>query len=131
MSKPAPTKGMHHLALFCENLEQCRDFYVDLVGMSIEWQPDDDNIYLTSGTDNLALHRAPKDFEAAEQQRLDHFGFIIAKKDQVNDWHHYLADNGVDMKTKVLDHRDGARSFYCSDPEGNTVQFIYHPPLCD
>jgi predicted enzyme related to lactoylglutathione lyase len=26
-------------------------------------------------------------------------------------------------------HRDGARSFYCLDPAGNTVQMIYHPPL--
>jgi hypothetical protein len=26
-------------------------------------------------------------------------------------------------------HRDGARSFYCFDPAGNLVQFIYHPPI--
>ena len=26
-------------------------------------------------------------------------------------------------------HRDGARSFYCKNPEGATVQFIHHPPL--
>jgi hypothetical protein len=26
-------------------------------------------------------------------------------------------------------HRDGARSFYCRDPEGNLVQMIYHPPI--
>jgi hypothetical protein len=26
-------------------------------------------------------------------------------------------------------HRDGARSFYCLDPDRNVVQIIYHPSL--
>jgi hypothetical protein len=33
------------------------------------------------------------------------------------------------MKTNPRSHRDGARSFYCLDPAGNTVQMIFHPPL--
>lgn len=97
--------------------------------MTIEWQPDEDNIYLTSGSDNLALHRAKNDFAPSENQRMDHLGFIIAEKEQVHDWYDYLVAHDIIMKTKVLDHRDGARSFYCSDPDGNTVQFIFHPPL--
>ncbi len=38
--------------------------------------------------------------------------------------------NNVIMKSEVKHHRDGAVSFYCQDPDGNHVQFIYHPPLC-
>ena len=34
-------------------------FYVDVLGFRVEWEPDPDNVYLTSGVDNLALHRAP------------------------------------------------------------------------
>ena len=30
--------------------------------MKIVWRPDADNLYLSSGSDNLALHRAPQDF---------------------------------------------------------------------
>ena len=33
-------------------------FYVDVLGFAVEWEPDPDNVYLTSGRDNLALHRA-------------------------------------------------------------------------
>ena len=29
-----------------------------LLGFAVEWEPDPDNVYLTSGCDNLALHRA-------------------------------------------------------------------------
>lgn len=30
---------------------------------------------------------------------------------------------------ELRNHRDGARSFYCLDPEGVVVQVIYHPPI--
>jgi hypothetical protein len=33
------------------------------------------------------------------------------------------------MKASPRTHRDGARSFYCADPEGTVVQVIFHPPL--
>ena len=28
-------------------------------------------------------------------------------------------------------HRDGARSCYFSDPDGNQVQIIHHPPIAE
>src|SRR5215813_5143148 len=49
--------GLRHLALNTRNLEAMQRFYVDFLGFAIEWQPDPDNVYLTSGADNLALHR--------------------------------------------------------------------------
>ena len=33
------------------------------------------------------------------------------------------------IKNEPRTHRDGARSFYCLDPDGNVVQMIYHPPI--
>lgn len=129
MNKPKPTTGMRHVALFVKNLEACITFYTELLGMQIEWQPDPDNYYLTSGNDNLALHRAPANFQADKYQKLDHIGFIINEIDQVDVWYAYLLQHHVSMKTQPRTHRDGARSFYCLDPDGNNVQIIYHPPL--
>jgi len=123
------TSGLRHLALKVKNLEACVRFYTELVGMKIEWQPDDDNVYLTSGNDNLALHRAPKDFKTDQYQRLDHLGFIINTAEDVDRWHEFFSQNNVEIKSKPHDHRDGARSFYCADPDGNIVQMIYHPPI--
>ena len=40
-------------------------FYVDLLGFEVEWEPDADNVYLSSGIDNLALHRSPLQRSAA------------------------------------------------------------------
>jgi len=127
--QPAATLGMHHLALHCVHLEKTVDFYHKLLGMDIEWKPDKDNYYLTSGADNLALHRAPEGFKPSKYQRLDHLGFILRKKEDVDIWYDYLRDHQVEIIGVPKDHRDGARSFYCRDPEGNGVQMIYHPPL--
>ncbi len=130
MLKPKPTGGLRHVALMVKNLEACVSFYTELLGMKIEWQPDADNTYLTSGNDNLALHRAPQNFSPLLHQRLDHIGFIINEIEQVDVWYEFLQQHQVVMKTAPRTHRDGARSFYCLDPDENVVQMIYHPPLC-
>jgi len=127
MHKPAPTAGMRHVALFAGNFEACESFYVELLGMQVEWRPDADNLYLTSGNDNLALHRGSE--VASGPQRLDHIGFILNRIEQVDEWYEYLKSQQVPMRTVPKTHRDGARSFYCEDPEGTVVQMIYHPPL--
>jgi len=131
MNKPKPTTGLRHVAIFVKELEQCEKFYCDVLGMQVEWRPDADNVYLTSGNDNLALHRAPENFDVTSHQRLDHIGFIINEAEEVDVWHEFLKENGVKLKTEPQTHRDGARSFYCYDPDGNSVQIIYHPPLAN
>src|ERR1700694_3570914 len=50
--------GLRHLALNARDLDAMKRFYVDLLGFEVEWEPDPDNVYLSSGADNLALHRA-------------------------------------------------------------------------
>lgn len=129
MKRPADTKGMHHLALTVRDLQAVEDFYVNLMGMTVEWRPDPDNVYLTSGSDNLALHRGSEDFEPDGPQSLDHLGFIVHDINDVDSWYEFLSEAGVTLLTQVKTHRDGARSFYCKDPAGHTVQIIFHPPL--
>lgn len=127
--RPEKTAGMRHLALNVIQLADCVDFYTRLLGMEIEWQPDAENYYLSSGNDNLALHQAKNPIEQNYAQSLDHLGFIIDTKQAVLDWFDFLKQEHVSMLSEVKDHRDGARSFYCKDPDGNAVQIIYHPPL--
>jgi catechol 2,3-dioxygenase-like lactoylglutathione lyase family enzyme len=126
-NRPKPTTGLRHLALFIKNFDACEHFYVDLLNMQIDWRPDPDNLYLTSGSDNLALHRAPAHFEPAKDQRLDHLGFFLRERNDVDEWHEFLKTEGVEIKAAPKDHRDGTRSFYCADPDGNIVQLIYYP----
>ena len=127
MSRPQGFLGLHHVALLVEDLDGCEYFYCELLGMTVEWRPDADNLYLTSGNDNLALHKTHGPI--ADAQRLDHIGFIIRSEQAVDEWHQYLIQHKVEIVKPPKTHRDGARSFYCKDPAGTTVQLIFHPPL--
>jgi len=128
VERPDPTAGMRHIALYVRDLEAAENFYVGLLGMEVEWRPDPDNVYLTSGNDNLALHRS--DVVPADQgQLLDHVGFILKKPEDADDWYRFLMANDIEMKSEPRTHRDGARSFYCVGPEQVVVQMIYHPPI--
>lgn len=129
--RPPATSGMRHVALWVSDLKACEHFYCQLLGMEPEWRPDEENIYLTSGNDNLALHVAPKAFDPGCQQHLDHIGFILNKVEDVDAWHTFLVDNNVKIVKEPKTHRDGARSFYCCDPDGNVVQMIHHPPIVE
>lgn len=125
MTKPNPHAGLRHVALYSPNLEAAVHFYTELLGLKIVWQPDPDNYYLSSGSDNFALHRAPEGFNAAKDQRLDHIGFFLRERNDVDAWHTFLLNHHVTIKQGPKDHRDGTHSFYCADPDGNTVQLIY------
>lgn len=126
---PPPTKGIRHIALFVRDLRRVEAFYRDVLGYVEEWRPSDRELYMTRGADNLALHAADK--TPPDETRLDHFGLLMEKPEHVDAWAAHLEAHGVSLDTKPRTHRDGARSFYARDPEGNRIQFIWHPPIAD
>ena len=129
MKRPETHMGMRHVALNVRDMASSEHFYVELLGMAIEWRPDPDNLYLSSGPDNLALHKTVAEQFDEAAQRLDHIGFFLATPEAVDEWYEFLTAHGVRMRNQPRTHRDGARSFYCFDPDGVVVQVIYHPPV--
>ncbi|QEM80163.1 VOC family protein [Halomonas binhaiensis] len=128
MSRPAPLNGIRHIALQVQDLEACERFYVDFLGMRILRRAHADLVYLTLGNDNFSLSRA-KEPTGGDPQRLDHFGFVVDQREDVDAWHDYLAAAGVHITRGPHDHADGGRSFYCLDPDGNSVQPLFHPSV--
>ena len=119
-------RGMRHLALKVSDVERAKDFYIRAFGMKIVWQPDADNAYLSSGCDNLALHRG--DF-GGDKQRLDHLGFIVPTIDDVEAGCAWAKSAGVEIVHELKHHRDGSVSFYIRDPDGNVIQALYEPTI--
>jgi len=131
MDRPAHA-GLRHLALHARDLDAMKRFYIDVLGFAVEWEPDPDNIYLSSGIDNLALHRTaalPTGPNAWANQALDHLGLVVRTPEDVDRWAVFLESKGVALAAKPKTHRDGARSCYFHDPDGNTIQIIHHPPI--
>ena len=130
---PPPLKGLRHLALRVTDMAKSRAFYEGLLGMKVVWEPDPQNLYLSSGTDNLALHQISANelatYRRDHGQFLDHFGFIVPSPLEVERWHETMQQAGVTIVKPPKRHRDGSASFYLADPDGNVVQFIYEPTL--
>jgi catechol 2,3-dioxygenase-like lactoylglutathione lyase family enzyme len=126
---PPPTKGIRHVALLVRDMARMEAFYRDVLGYVEEWRPSPAELYMTRGSDNLALHATGNGEDDARETRLDHFGLLMSTPDDVDAWAAWLQNRGVALDTQPRTHRDGARSFYARDPEGNRIQFIWHPPI--
>jgi len=121
--------GLRHVALNVRNVQASVSFYCSVLGMRVEWEPDPDNVYLTSGGDNLAIHKLPEGSIPNAVQTLNHIGFIVSRPEDVDEIAALVHAHGVQLVEPVRTHRDGARSFYFRDPDGILIQLLYHPPI--
>ena len=123
--------GLRHAALYVRDVDRSLAFYRDVLGMELEWKPDDENVYLTSGSDNLALHQLPAGREPGAVQTLGHIGFAVRSHDDVDAWARRVEEMGVELAKPPKTHRDGSRSFYFYDPDRILIQLIYHTPISE
>lgn len=123
-------KGMRHIALRVKDSQRSKAFYQEILGMEVIWEPDPQNVYLSSGSDNLALHELPQgqDFPSSVE-RLDHFGFVVESVERVKELEQEFRVRGVRIVHPFKIHRDGSASFYFADPDGIIIQMLYEPHL--
>ncbi len=130
-------RGLRHLALRVTDLPTSRRFYEELLGMKVVWEPDPDNVYFSSGSDNLALHQISQNelsaYRQPQGQLLDHVGVILDNPQAVDRMFAEillkLAQLGGTIVKQPKQHRDGSYSFYFSDPDGNVIQALYEPTI--
>lgn len=121
---------MRHIALKVTDMVRSKKFYQDMLGMEVVWEPDPQNVYLSSGCDNIALHEVSQSFATgATEQQLDHLGFVVATIDRVKQLEETFRASGVKIVHPFKVHRDGSASFYCADPDGIVIQMLYEPHL--
>ena len=120
-------RGLRHLALNVKDVARAADFYQRVFGMTVVWQPDTDNVYLSSGCDNLALHRGSVGDCSA--QSLDHLGFIVPTIEELEASYQWVHENQLDIARPLRRHRDGSVSYYIRDPDGNVIQILYEPSI--
>ncbi len=130
MSRIAGLKGMRHIALKVRDVARAKRFYQEMLGMEVVWEPDAQNVYLSSGCDNIALHQISHEFAAAAvEKQLDHLGFVVESIERVKELESEFIARGVTIVHPFKIHRDGSASFYCADPDGIVIQLLYEPTL--
>ena len=121
---PGRVRGLCHVALRVRDVRAAAAFYREHFDMRVVWSPDPENVYLSSGHDNLALHQAP---DIAPGGALDHLGFLVDSPAEVHAAAERLRARGVPIAREPRHHRDGSVSVYCRDPDGNLVQILWLP----
>jgi catechol 2,3-dioxygenase-like lactoylglutathione lyase family enzyme len=124
-----PSLGLRHAALRVVDLAAAEDFFVRVLGYTVGWRPDPENVYLRRDGDDVALH--PVDEPGAGAPRppgiLDHLGIFVPRAEDVDAWERWLDEAGARIVARPRTHRDGARSLYVAGPEGLVVQILHHP----
>ena len=120
-------RGLRHLALRVADVARASEFYTRVFGMRVVWQPDADTAYLSSGCDNLALHRG--DSGDRSHQALDHIGFVAGTIAEVETAHRWAQANALNIAKPLAHHRDGSVSFYLRDPDENVIQILFEPTI--
>jgi catechol 2,3-dioxygenase-like lactoylglutathione lyase family enzyme len=131
------TLGMRHIALNVKDAQASKEFYCRVLKMEVEWEPDPKSVYVASYTttekgerkalDNLALHQA--DAPLHKPGVLNHIGFFVPTMADVDAWYVHIQSCGAKIVREIKTHRDGARSFYFEDIDGNVIQMLFHPPI--
>ena len=94
------------------------------VSMKVDWKPDDQNVYLTNGVDNLALHYDENISDVKNDSRLDHFGIFIKNKDDIDVYMKHMRII-MSKSIKIKRHIDKSVSFYVEDPDGIFANFMH------
>jgi catechol 2,3-dioxygenase-like lactoylglutathione lyase family enzyme len=121
---------MRHIAIKVTSVARSKKFYQEVLGMDVVWEPDPQNVYLSSGCDNVALHEVTESFaRGAVERQLDHLGFLVETPQRVQQLEQEFRAQGVPIIHAFKIHRDGSASFYCADPDGIVIQMLYEPHL--
>ncbi len=133
MEHTGKTRGLRHLALRVRDVQVSQAFYERLFDMKLVWQPDPENVYLSTGVDNLALHQISaeeqKQFKQSPVDPLDHLGFLMDSPESVKALFQEVSAQGVTIVEPPKQHRDGSFSFYLADPDHNTIQVLFEPSV--
>ena len=133
MQEKKKTRGLRHLALRVRDVQVSQQFYARLFEMKTVWQPDPENVYLSTGYDNLALHQvAPEELSQLTLSRvhpLDHLGFLMDSPESVDSLFKEATEQGITIVKPLKRHRDGSYSFYLADPDSNTIQVLFEPTV--
>ena len=119
--------GLRHVAISVRNVRESVQFYCAVLNMRIEWEPDPDNIYLTSGTDNLAIHKFRKGNSRGRFKVSITSGSsleVLRMSTQLRRKSSLTGSNWFTLSRRIA---TGLAPLF-KDPDGILIQLLYHPP---
>ncbi|HEY1300141.1 MAG TPA: VOC family protein [Stellaceae bacterium] len=126
-------KGIGHVNLRVADQEASKRFYRDLLGFVVaEEDPDHGGVFMTLGenfhTLDIGQHPAPAEAQRPKRDQIGvaHIAFQVASYAALREAYAHLVGKGVAI-LRATNHVN-QRSFYFSDPDGNTLEIYYELP---
>ncbi len=125
---------IEHIAIWADDIELLRDFYITYFGMSCSNRYHNPNRNFTSyflsfeGEDTrIELMHIPDMESPANRGHLKglaHIAFIVENKNVVNSLTERLRENGYSVLSEPRTTGDGYYESAIADPEGNYVEIV-------
>jgi len=96
---------LDHVALNVRDINKSASWYKEHLGAEVIYV-DDTWAMLQVGESKLAL--------TVESQHPPHLGFVVSELSDI-------------PSSDLAYHRDGSAYLYVTDPDGNTIEFLYYP----
>ncbi len=106
--------GIRHIAIQVSDLNKSTDFYIKLLGAKYCGKATN-MVFLMLGETDLTLEQANNSI--IQPSGIDHFGFIVDRKTDVDKATSYLSENNVEVISGPADRPD-ARFMMFKDPDG-------------
>lgn len=126
-------KGIGHVNLRVADQEASKRFYRNVLGFVVaEEDPEHGGVFMTLGenfhTLDIGQHPAPAAAQRPQRSQigLGHIAFQVGSYAALRDAYAHLVANGVAI-LRATNHVN-QRSFYFSDPDGNTLEIYYELP---
>jgi catechol 2,3-dioxygenase len=129
--EPKPIKKVGHVVLKCQDLEKARQFYVDVLGMTLAKFDPNRGMFLRFNDyhHDIAIFKTGPDADPPKQNQvgLVHVALVVDDLDTVKAWYAKLKAKGVPI-VGTADHAV-TNSMYFKDPEGNTLEIYCEVPF--
>jgi len=117
--------GINHMTIRVNEIERAEEFYGEVLGFELVRKMGQSMaVYKIGKEDTLVIVEAETNDPNSRDFRVDHIGFYLDSKDQVDEMAKYLRENEVTILSGPANRKKG-RFVFASDPDGNMIEFFY------
>lgn len=117
--------GINHITLRVNDIKRAEHFYGDILGFDLERKMGQSmSVYRIGKEDSLVIVEAETSYDVTSRDyRVDHFGFFVDSREDVDKIASFLGENGVTILSGPANRKNG-RFVFVSDPDGNMIEIF-------
>lgn len=118
--------GLNHITIRVNRIDASKEFYGEILGFElVKTMGQSMAVYDLGNGDTLVIVEAETSYDPTSRDfRVDHFGFYLENKEQVDELAEYFRRLEVTIISGPANRKKG-RFLFVADPDGNMIEFFY------